>query len=180
MSKLLLITDKSELTQLLPDSSVRVQCPKTGSWENIATVLEMRPGKLSYLIEVQGKMFVTAHYMLRPVEEGGVFLNQDQVQGGARSDKEDKESPRRSERLKEKVSVSKSSLCVPQKMVPPNSGSTAGWTGSKESKLQSRWRSRTNPTPSASTQGVSPFSTSNGRVLPLAHWPFSLSRSSPS
>ena len=75
----------------------------------------MQPDKLSYLIEVQGKMFVRAHYMLRPVEEGGVFLNLDQVQGGARSDAEVKKSPRRSERLKEKVSASKSSLCVPQR-----------------------------------------------------------------
>ena len=74
--------DKSELTQLLPGSSVRVQCPKTGSWENIGTVLEMRPDKHSYLIEVQGKVFVRARYMLRPVEEGRVILNQDQVQGG--------------------------------------------------------------------------------------------------
>ena len=72
--------DKSELKQLLPGSSVRVQCPKTSSWENIGTVLEMRPDKLSYLIEFQGKMFVRARYILRPVKEGGIFLNQDQVQ----------------------------------------------------------------------------------------------------
>ena len=51
-----------------------MQCPKTGSWESIGTVLEMRPDKLSYLIEVQGKMFVRARYMLRPVEEGGPKL----------------------------------------------------------------------------------------------------------
>ena len=114
--------DKSELTQLLPGSSLRVQCPKTGSWENIRTVLEMRPDKLSYLIEVQGKIFVRVRYMLRPVKEGGVILNQDQVLGGARSDVEDKESPRRSERLKEKVSVSKFSSCVPQTMMPPAPG----------------------------------------------------------
>ena len=74
--------DKSELKQLLLGSSVRVQCPKTGSWENVGTVLEMRPDKLSYLIEVQGKMFVRARYMLRPVEEGGVFSNQDQLKVG--------------------------------------------------------------------------------------------------
>ena len=62
--------DKSEMKQLLPGSSVRVKCLKIGSWERVETVIEMRPDKLSYLVEIQGKMFVRARYMLRPAEEG--------------------------------------------------------------------------------------------------------------
>ena len=61
-----------------------------------------------------------------------------------------------------------------------NSRRTADWTGSTESKSPSRWRSRTNPTPSASTQGGSPLSTSSGRASPLAHRPFSSLPSLPS
>ena len=57
--------DKIELKQLLDGSSVRVQCPKTGSWESVGTVVEMRPYKLSYLVEIQGKMLVRAWYMLK-------------------------------------------------------------------------------------------------------------------
>ena len=62
---------------------------------------EMRPDKLSYLIEVQGKMLVRSRYMLRPTEEGGVFdASQSQVQGGAQADSQVGVSPpRRSERL---------------------------------------------------------------------------------
>ena len=95
--------DKSELKQLLPGSSVPVQCPKTGSWENVGTVLEIRPDKLSYLIEIQGKMFAKARYMLQPVEEGGVSdasQCQVQVQGGAQAASQEGVLPRRSERLK--------------------------------------------------------------------------------
>ena len=57
--------DKSELKQLLPGCSVSVQCPKTSSWENIGAVLEIRPNKLSYLVDIEGKMFIRAGYMLR-------------------------------------------------------------------------------------------------------------------
>ena len=48
--------DKTELKQLLPNKSVRVQCEKTSSRERIGMVVE----KLSYLGDVQGKMLVRA------------------------------------------------------------------------------------------------------------------------
>ena len=64
-------------------------------------------------------------------------------------------------------------------MMPLNSGSTADWTGSTGSKSPSRWRSRTSPTQSASTQGGFSLVNFQWASLPLAHRPFSSLRSSP-
>ena len=78
--------DKTELKQLLPGSEVRVQCPKIVSLEIVGTIVEMRPDKVFYLVDVQGKMFIRARYILRPAEERGVIeasQSQAQVQGGA-------------------------------------------------------------------------------------------------
>ena len=65
--------DKSELTQLLPGENVHIQCKKTVSWERIGVIVEIRPDKFSYLVDVDGKVFVRARHMLRPAEKGGVF-----------------------------------------------------------------------------------------------------------
>ena len=153
--------DKSELKQLLPGSSVRMKCPKTSSWESIGTVLEMRPDKLSYLIEVQGKMFVRACYMLWPVEEGGVFdASQSQVQGGAQADSQVGVLPRRSERLKlqkEKEEPKSTSKCVAQTMTMPssaNTGALTDFTGSNWQK-NTTWNQRATP---------------SGRTQEFCHW----------
>ena len=123
--------DKTELKQLLPGSNVRVQCPKTGSWESVGIVIEMRPDKLSYLVETQGKMFVRARYMLRPAEKGGVIdtsQSQVQVQGGAQTDYQVGVLPRRLERLKlqkgKEGNFSSSSKCVVPTTMTQNSAST--------------------------------------------------------
>ena len=83
---------------------------KNGSLESAGTVIEMRPDKLSYLKDVQGKLFVRARYMLRPVEGGGVpdsdaFQSQVQVQGGAQADSKVGVLPRRSEKRKKKIQL---------------------------------------------------------------------------
>ena len=80
--------DKSELTQLLPGERVRIQCEKTGSWERKGEIVEMRPDRLSYLVDVDGKFYVRARHMLRPAKKGGVFVSQVQDQGGAQADAE--------------------------------------------------------------------------------------------
>ena len=63
----------------------------------------MRPDKPSYLVEVQGKIFVRARYMLWPAEERGVFdasQSQVHVQGGAQADSQVGVLPRKWERLR--------------------------------------------------------------------------------
>ena len=50
--------DKKELRMLLPDEKVRVQCEKTGLWDKIGTVLEVRPDKHSYLLDIEGKLLI--------------------------------------------------------------------------------------------------------------------------
>ena len=102
--------DKRELRMLAPDEKVRGQCEKNGLWDKIGTVIEVRPDKLSYLLDVEGKLLIRARFMIRPMEEGGVSdidIDQVQDQGGAQSSF----VPRRSERIKEKTSIQK---CVPQ------------------------------------------------------------------
>ena len=66
-------------------------------------MIKMRPDKLSYLIDVEGKILVRARHMLRSAEKGGIFdASQVQVQGGAQAESEVGVFPRRSERLKAK------------------------------------------------------------------------------
>ena len=178
--------DKSELKQLLPGCSVRVQCPKTGSWENIGTVLEIRPDQLSYLIDIEGKMFIRARCMLRPVEEGGVSdasQCQVQVQGGAQAACQEGVFPRRSERLKlrkEKEEIKPISKCAAPMMMMPSSGNTGASTVCTGSNWQSSITSSGRTIPSDKMQGDSPLLMCSGQVLPLGRRPFSSSQSSPS
>ena len=105
---------------------MRVQCEKTGLWDKIGTVLEVRPDKLSYLIDIEGKLLIHARFMIRPLE-GGVsdLQNQVQDQGGAQSAEDF--VPRRSERLRNQ----KPDLpCALPTTKLPNSGNIAALTGS--------------------------------------------------
>ena len=124
------IYDWSTLSKLLLGEKVRMQCEKTGSWERIGEIVEMRPDQLSYLVEVEGKLYVRAGHILRPAEKGGVF-DQVQVQGGAQAVADLNQVPRRSERLKERnlINSIKSSKCVEVTTMMPNSGSTVVLTG---------------------------------------------------
>ena len=81
--------DKRVLYVLQPDEKVRVQCEKTGLWDKVGTVLEIKPDKLSYLLDIEGKFLIHARFMIRPLE-GGVSDLQIQVQdqGGAQSAEE--------------------------------------------------------------------------------------------
>ena len=140
----------------------------------------MRPDKLSYLVDAEGKLYVRARHMLRPAEKGGVFVNQVQVQGGAQADPEVNEASCRSERLKEKNLIqSKSSKCVPRMMTPPSSESIVDSIGFTGSKLQKKCKSRMSQIPFDRMRGASPSSTFSGRVLPLVHRPYSLLQSLP-
>ena len=164
--------DKRELARLAPDAKVRVQCEKTGFWDKIGTVIEIRPDKLSYLLDVEGKLLIRARFMIKPLEEGGVSdIGEVQDQGGAHSTF----VPRRSERLQKKNSAK---ICAPQTTRSPNSGSSAVLTGS----IESRWHK---------TQGISqpttrfnkmpgdfPWSTFSGPASPLGRPPSLLWQSS--
>ena len=174
--------DKSELKQLLPSSSV--QCPKTGSWENIGTVLEIRPDKLSYLIDIEGKMFIRARYMLWPVEEGGVSdacQSQVQVQGGAQAACQEGVLPRRSERLKlqkGKEELKSISKCAAPTTMMPSSVNTGASTICTGSNWQSSTTSSRRTILSDKTQGDYLLLTCSGQVLPLGRRPFLSSPSS--
>ena len=89
--------DKRELPLLLPEEKVIVQCEKNSLWDKIVSVMEIRPDKLSYLVDIEGKLLIRARFMLKPLE-GGVsnFQVHDQDQGGAHPIEE--KGPRRLER----------------------------------------------------------------------------------
>ena len=74
-----------------------MQCEKTGLWDKVGTVLEIRPDKLSYLIDIEGKLLIRARFMIRPLEASDL-QNEVQDQGGAQSAEDF--VPRQSERLK--------------------------------------------------------------------------------
>ena len=114
------IRDKKELRMLMPEKKVRVQCEKIGLWDKIGTVLEVRPDKLSYLLDIEGKLLIRARFMIGPLE-GGVsseLINQVQDQGRAHSVEEF--VLRRSERLKNETLK-----CLDLVTKPPTSGSIA-------------------------------------------------------
>ena len=169
--------DKKDLCMLAPDEKVRVQCKKTSFWDKTGTVIEVRPDKLSYLLDVEGNLLIRARFMIRPLEEGGVSeIDQIQDQGGAQSDF----TPRRSERFKDKNSVQKCSLPM---MKLPSCGNIAALTGS----IGNKWRRRCNLSPKPTTYhkmpGDFPWSMFTGKVLPQGppqsswspslHWPSS-------
>ena len=74
-------------------------------------MLEIRPEKLSYLLDIEGKLLICSRFMTKPIE-GRVsdFQVQDQDQGGAQSAEEF--APRKSERLKNLNSTTK---CAPKR-----------------------------------------------------------------
>ena len=45
-----------------------MQCEKISLWEKIGAVVEIRPVKLSYLVEIEGKLLIRAWFMLKPLE----------------------------------------------------------------------------------------------------------------
>ena len=109
---------------LLPDEEVRVQCEKTGFGDKIGTVLEVMPDKLSFLLDIEGKLLIHARFMIRPLEGGISDQDQDQGQVGAHSAADI--VPRRSERLKNQ----KKESCVDPVMKPMNSVSSDASTAS--------------------------------------------------
>ena len=117
--------DKKELRVLLPDEKVRVQCEKTSLWDKVGAVLEIRPDKLSFLIDIEGKLLIRARFMIKPFEgEVSDLQNQVQDQGGAQSAEDF--VPRRSERLKNQKPSLPSVLPTTKS---PNSGNIAALTG---------------------------------------------------
>ena len=165
--------NKRDLRELSPDEKVRVQCEKTGLWDKVGAVIEIRPDKLSYLLDVEGKLLIRARFMIRPLEEGGVS-DADLVrdQGGAHSDF----VPRRSERLKAKTSAQK---CVLPMTKSPSCGSSAALNGSTESKWLRTPGTNPRTIKSSRMPGDFPWSMYNGQALPQGPQPLLSSPSSP-
>ena len=152
--------DKRDLRKLAPDEKSRVQCEKTGFWDKVGTVIEIRPDNLSYLLDVEGKLLIRARFTIRSLEEGGVS-DADLIhnQGGAQSDF----VPRRSERIKEKTSVQKCALPTTKST---SCGSFAASTGSTGSKWPKTRGTSPSPTKFSRMPGDFPWLTYNGRVSP--------------
>ena len=52
------IRDKVSLEELSPGMPVRVQQESTGLWNLTGVIIEARPDKLSYLVEIDGRIYV--------------------------------------------------------------------------------------------------------------------------
>ena len=59
--------DKVALEELSPGMPVRVQQETTGLWDLTGVILEARPDKLSYLVEIGGRVFIRGRNKLKPV-----------------------------------------------------------------------------------------------------------------
>ena len=167
------------------DFSVQTSAEKNGSWESVGTVLEMRPDKLSYLVDIEGKMLVRARYMLRPEEERGVLdASQVQVQGGAQVSAQEGVFPRRSERIKLQKEKEENSAakCADLKMKMPSSGSSGALIDSIErsSKSKSICTENLRTKPYGRMQEGSASLTCSGQLLTLGLRQFLSSPSSQS
>ena len=61
-----------DLEQLSPGQSVRVQNESNGLWDLTGEVIDIRPDKLSYLIDIGGRTFVRGRAKIKPVFKVGV------------------------------------------------------------------------------------------------------------
>ena len=61
--------DKVSLEELSPGMPVRVQQESTGLWDLTGVIFEPRPEKLSYLVEIDGRMYVRGRNKLKPVSK---------------------------------------------------------------------------------------------------------------
>ena len=57
--------DKVNLEQLSPGQLVRVQSENTGLWDLTGTVIDIRPDRLSYLIDIEGRAFIKGRPKLK-------------------------------------------------------------------------------------------------------------------
>ena len=62
---------KSFLSPLVPVKNVIVQDPKTNLWDKKGVIISVRPDKLSYNVECEGREFLRSRKMLRPVPNQG-------------------------------------------------------------------------------------------------------------
>ena len=63
--------DKVDLEQLSPRQSVRVQNESSGLWDLTGEVIDIRPDKLSYLVDIEGRTFLRGRAKLKPVFKVG-------------------------------------------------------------------------------------------------------------
>ena len=61
--------DKVALEELSPGMPVRVQQEATGLWDLTGVIVEARPDKLSYLVEIGGRVFIRGRNKLKPVSK---------------------------------------------------------------------------------------------------------------
>ena len=61
--------DKVPLEERSPGMPVHVQQESTGLWDLTGVIIEARPDKLSYLVEIDGRIFVRGRNKLKPVSK---------------------------------------------------------------------------------------------------------------
>ena len=89
--------DKVDLEQLSPGQPVRVQNESNCLWDLTGEVIDIRPDKLSYLIDIEGRTFVRGHAKIKPVfkvgsheaKEGGVLESESHLNVGVLPDGSD-------------------------------------------------------------------------------------------
>ena len=136
-------------------------------WDKIGTVLEVRPDKLSYLLDIEGKLLIRARFMIRPLEGGVSSELIDQVQDQSEAHSAEEFLPSWSERLKNQ------SKCVDPLTKPPISGSIAASTGSTESRWHRKCGSNQRPTTFARMPADFCWPMYNGPASPPGHLPSS-------
>ena len=82
--------DKVDLGQLSPGQPVRIQNESSGLWDLTGEVIDIRPDKLPYFIDIEGRTFVRGHEKIKPVfkvgsqevKEGGVTESESHLNVG--------------------------------------------------------------------------------------------------
>ena len=65
--------DKVNLEQHSPGQPIRIQNENNGLWDLSGEVIDIRPDKLSYLIDIEGRTFVPGRSKIKPVFKAGNF-----------------------------------------------------------------------------------------------------------
>ena len=180
--------DKVDLEQLSPGQPIRIQNESNGLWDVTGEVIDIRPDKLSYLIDIEGRTLVRGRAKIKPVfkvgshdeaKEGGVIESESHLDVGVSPVKSDTSdytdlnsdnyapSLRRSARLLERCVPSSSSVSACGLSSDIGNQPCPSSTGITQPKTP-----LTNPTL------VSRCSTFNGPVLLPEPRPWELSRSS--
>ena len=64
--------DKVNMPLLSPGQPVVIQHPKTGKWDSAGIIVGIRPDKLSYTVNCEGRTFIRSRKMLRTAKQNEV------------------------------------------------------------------------------------------------------------